>query len=239
MAPSHLSGDSVQIFLVNFSQFAYNTFLKKYVKIKKEMVRKFLRGSSEQLDGIWIEKKLNGFILGGGKEDMEWKVGSTLLYGEYGICQVEDIRKEDFNGQEREYYILRPAGDKKAAIFVPIDSNRLKKYGKEIATSNEILKLIEKMPDECIEWIEDRKARNEKYRTIWESGDRQELIRIIKMIYCRKQELLAVGKRLNSTDETALEKSEKMLYDEFALVLDLKPEEVIPFIHHQIQDVQS
>lgn len=39
-----------------------------------------------------------------------FQVGALIVYGSTGVCRVEDVRKMDPNGENRErlYYILRP-----------------------------------------------------------------------------------------------------------------------------------
>ena len=44
------------------------------------------------------------------------------------------------------------------------------------------------------------------------------------------------GKHLRAADERFFKEAERMLYDEFALVLGMEPEEVLPFILERIQD---
>lgn len=54
------------------------------------------------------------------------------------------------------------------------------------------------------------------------------------MIYNRKVELEKKGKRLTSADSEAMKTAEKLLYNEFALVLDIRPDQVVPFIMEKI-----
>jgi CarD family transcriptional regulator len=54
-----------------------------------------------------------------------------------------------------------------------------------------------------------------------------------------QQELKEKGKKLRVSDERFLKDAEKVLYDEFAHVLDIKREEVLPFIFEQIETVRK
>ncbi|MBQ4312987.1 MAG: CarD family transcriptional regulator, partial [Clostridia bacterium] len=50
-----------------------------------------------------------------------------------------------------------------------------------------------------------------------------------------KKELTQNGKKLRFADEDILSQAEKSLYDEFAVVLDIKREDVLSFICGQIE----
>lgn len=170
---------------------------------------------------------------------MKLEIGSMLVYGSRGVCKVEDIKKERFVSQEREYYLLRPMDDVKSLIYVPVDSDRLEKQVRKVLTPGEIDHLISIMPNEAAPWIEENRARAEFFRSVMESGNREQMVQIIKTLYLRRQELAAVGKRLNVADETVLSRLEKLLYDEFALVLNIRPDEVLPFIQEKLRGEQS
>ena len=43
-----------------------------------------------------------------------------------------------------------------------------------------------------------------------------------------------MGKRLSGFDEAAMREAENMLYTEFALVLDIQPKDVVPFIRREL-----
>lgn len=84
-------------------------------------------------------------------------------------------------------------------------------------------------------WIDNDNARRERYREILQSGDRAQLVGLIKALYCRQQEQQAKGRKLHAADERYLHEAEKILYEEFAHVLRIKRDEVLPFIMEQIQ----
>ena len=105
---------------------------------------------------------------------------------------------------------------------------------KEILSPEEIKELIHSLPDKEPLWSDDDKERAELYREIFEKGERGDIIRVIKTLYDKKTELSEKGKKLRSHDEAVFNRAEKMIYDEFALVLDIKREDVVPFILENI-----
>ena len=83
-------------------------------------------------------------------------------------------------------------------------------------------------------WIEDEKERKVVYKEILERGDRKELVGMIKALHLHEQKQKEKGRKLHMADERFFKTAEKVLYDEFALVLNIQPEQVLPFIMQQI-----
>ena len=104
-----------------------------------------------------------------------------------------------------------------------------------IISADEIYRLISELPDEDPVWIEDDNYRKARYQEIIDKGDRSSIMLIIKTLYRHKIEQENKGRRLHQADEYILRQAEKLLHNEFALVLDIKPEEVAPFIMEQIE----
>ncbi len=164
------------------------------------------------------------------------KINSTILYGSE-VCRVTDIKKMTFGKTTREYFVLSPIYDEKNTIFAPTDSPKVLEKIKQILSSEEIISLIKNMPDKAPLWVDDDKERALLYHNTFEKGERAQIIRMIKTLYERKIELAEKGKKLRSADESAFARAEKMIYDEFALVLDIKREEVVPFILKHIEEI--
>ena len=57
----------------------------------------------------------------------------------------------------------------------------------------------------------------------------------IKFVYFHQQEQQKNGRRLHITDERFMKEAEKMLYEEFAYVLNIRKNQVLPFILNQVQ----
>lgn len=162
------------------------------------------------------------------------KIGATIVYGTQ-ICKITDKKPQTFGKTTREYYVLAPVFDEKNTIYVPCDNEKLIAKMKKILSAEEIYALIRSMPQSESVWIEDGKERTQKYKEIIEKGDREEIIKIIKTLFEHKTEMEAKGRKLHAADEIVLSRAEKMIYEEFALVLDIKKEEVVPFITEQIE----
>ena len=98
----------------------------------------------------------------------------------------------------------------------------------------DVFSLIASMPEKGIIWIDDQRQRNENFKAALKTGECEELIKLIKTIYLEKREKSALGKKLTKTDAEIFKAAEKNLYEEFAVVLNIAPNEVIPYILEHI-----
>jgi CarD family transcriptional regulator len=103
-----------------------------------------------------------------------------------------------------------------------------------VLSPEEIRKLIRTMPGEAAFWIENANERKLRYKEILAEGDRAAIVRMIKALYLQRQKRLASGKKPLASDAEFMRAGEKILYDEFAHVLKIKREQVLPFIIEQI-----
>lgn len=160
---------------------------------------------------------------------------SYVMYGDNGVCLVADQRKEKFAGQWREYYILKPVNNEESTLYVPTDNEKLLSKMREVLTYDQIMDIIHSLPKDDMEWIEDNKEREARYDEIFASGNRRDLLLLVKSLYKHKLQRKAEGKKLWTIDENAMKHAEKLVYEEFATVLNIEPEEVVPFIEEELE----
>ena len=164
---------------------------------------------------------------------MNYQVGDMILYGTQGVCRIAEIAERDFSGNSMLYYILKPVFDERSTLYVPVYGEAADKL-RRILSVPEVYKLIKAMPDEDTIWIENEAVRRKKHKEIISQGDRQELDKLIKTIYLHDKKQKAIGKKLHVADERFMKDAEKILYDEFAYVLNIEPDQVVTFITEEI-----
>ena len=164
-----------------------------------------------------------------------FSVGNIVLYGMQGICEISEITEKKFKSDVIKYYVLVPVFDKSSKIFVPTENKTLTAKMRRILSKQEILDIIEAMPEDEIIWISDDGERKEKYKEILSGGDRTKIIKLIKTLYLHQKHQKQIGKKLHISDERMLKEAEKLLYDEFAFVLDIDRDSVLPFILEKIE----
>jgi CarD family transcriptional regulator len=168
-----------------------------------------------------------------------YKAGDVVLYATYGVCEISEITEKDFNGARFAYYALKPLYYDKCTIFVPVGNEALIAKMRPLLSVEEIYALIKAMPDKDTTWIEDESVRGRNYREIIDGGDRGELARLIKTLYLRQQAQKTKNKNINETDKNFMKDAERILYEEFAHVLKIKREQVLPFIAGRIEAEQK
>lgn len=163
-----------------------------------------------------------------------FNVGDTVLYGSDGVCRIAEICQKEISGFVAEYYLLRPIYRENSSIFVPLKNENLLSKMKHILSADEILDIINSVVDGEIEWIEDEAERKLYYKRLIANGNRREMLYVIKSLYLKQKERIRMGRKLHITDEIFLRDAERLIYDEFALVLNIKPDEVLPFIMERV-----
>ncbi len=159
-----------------------------------------------------------------------FKANDLVLYGAQGVCRIQEIATKTVDGQETQYYSLRPVYAPQSSIFVPVDNEKLTGRMRRMLTKAEIQALIDGLPSMETIWIPGETLRKEKYKAILLGGDRLQLCALIKTLYLHRREQQQKSKKLHINDERYLKEAEKVLYSEFALVLDKKPEEIPGYI---------
>ena len=158
-----------------------------------------------------------------------YQINDYVVFGSNGVCQVLDKRIENFGGgTEREYYVLNPLNSRSSTIYAPADKCDIQM--RKLLKRDKVLSLLEEMPDETPEWISDNQARKATYGQILQNGDQHELLMMIKVLNQRQADLEEQGKKLSAQDTEFKKNAEALINNEFALVLGMEPEQILPMI---------
>jgi CarD family transcriptional regulator len=162
-----------------------------------------------------------------------YKVNDYIVYGATGVCRVENIVKEkDINGDEIDYYVLHSVCENGLTIMAPVSNPNV--LIREIISKDEISALIATMPEQETVWITKYNERNNNFKAALKSGKCEEWVKLIKTIYMAKQGKYGEGKNLAKSDKDIMESAEKKLFEEFAIVLNIPPTEVISYIRERV-----
>ena len=157
-----------------------------------------------------------------------------IIYGSMRVCKIVDIVEEDnpYIGR-KSYYVIQPVySDKNTIIKIPIDSKKI--FMRHLLSKNEIMSIIESIPNLEITKIENDKERSVYYKSVIKNSLCDELTEIIKGISINEQEKLSIGKKLSKTEEDFKKAAEKLIDEEFATVLDIPVQDVQSFILNHI-----
>ena len=163
-----------------------------------------------------------------------FEIGSYVMYRAEGVCKISDIRDESFGaiGGQEKYYILSPLNDDKSTVYVPMGNDALLGMMRPLMSAEEICRMVLELKDERLEWVPDSRARNAAFREVLSRGDRRELIVLLHTIWAQIEE---GGRKPTGSDENAIKRAKKLLYEEFSITTDLASEEAIePLLRGEI-----
>ena len=162
-----------------------------------------------------------------------FKINDYVVYGQNGVCMIEDIEKMMLKDEEQEFYILAPINNKKMTIKIPVNNKTMSI--RELMSKNEVMNLIECISKKETIDIDDFRKKNQEYKLIIRSGDVLEIIKVINSINLEKDEKASIGKRINKTEDDILISAKKQLYQEISIVLGIDINEVEDYIKKCIQ----
>ena len=151
-----------------------------------------------------------------------FKVDDYIMYGRTGVCKVVDITNEKFiNGEERKYYVLSPIHNNNNTIIkIPLDNAKIPM--RKIISKEDVTSLINDMSNMEALWIDDEKKRSNEFKTMLKSGKCEDLIKLIS----NKRH----SKKLNKADKEIIKEAERLVNEEFAIILNISPKEVNSYI---------
>lgn len=157
-------------------------------------------------------------------------IGEYVVCGNKGVCVVENITTLNISGvdKEREYYILKPLYMAGSTVYVPVDSP--KESMRSVFTREEAEKLIAAIPDIPLLTITNDKLSEQMYKECLKTNSCEELVKIIKTIYLRKQKRIEEGRKITAVDAKYFHIAEESLYGELAVALDMSRSDVEGYI---------
>ena len=82
------------------------------------------------------------------------------------------------------------------------------------------------------------KAREVQFKEALHTCNLEELVKIIKTLYLRKQERLESGKKVTVVDEKYFRQAEEKLYEELAFVLGMEKNKVSEYISRHMDEAE-
>lgn len=163
-----------------------------------------------------------------------FKEGDFIIYGSNGVCQVEHIGSMDLQGVpgDKMYYTLVPVYEEKSRLFTPVDNHKV--VMRPVISKKEACELIDHMQEMQVFEIQNEKNRDTVFKEALKTEDCEELVRVIKTIYEKKQERKAQGKKVTAGDERYFKLAEEHLYGELAIALGIEKDKVSSYIEKRI-----
>lgn len=158
-----------------------------------------------------------------------YNIGDYVLY-KRDVCKVKNIKKRE----NVDYYELEPIDDNSLKIEIPVNNKLIK----DLIDKEEIKQLITKISSIDIIECNDKLLESE-YKKLLSTGNKEDLIRIIKTTYLRNKERLDNKKKISDKDNTYFQKAERILYNEFSIVLNMTYDETKEYIINQVEKMEK
>ena len=107
---------------------------------------------------------------------------------------------------------------------------------RSVITKEEAENLIQNIPRIETVWIVNEKAREVQFKEAMQTCDCEELVKIIKTLYLRKQQRLGSGKKVTVVDEKYFRQAEDKLYEELAYALGMEKKQVGTYISQHMEE---
>lgn len=141
------------------------------------------------------------------------KVGEYVVYRK-DVCKIVEIKENYAKG--KDYYRLIPIDDETLHVDIPIEENT---YLRDLISKEEVENIIKEIPNIEVISCEDKQLES-VYKTLLNSNDLKDYVRIIKITYLRNKEREENKKKQSDKDHHYFELAEKYLYNEFSIVLN-------------------
>lgn len=165
---------------------------------------------------------------------MFFQPGEYVIYGCKGVHRIMDrvMLAMDGSASEKEYYVMQPCGKPEGSVYAPVDA--AKTNMRRIMTRPEAEQFLRTAPAIQLLDFHNRKLLEDACKECIRSCDPEELMRVIRTLWVRKQERLRQGKKMTLTDIHYMEQAENILYMELSIVFDVPKDEVPELIHQTL-----
>jgi RNA polymerase-interacting CarD/CdnL/TRCF family regulator len=159
-----------------------------------------------------------------------YKVGDVVVYRR-DVCRVTGFAKSSFNGEK--CYVLVPYYEEGGRVEMTVPVANKGGHLRDLITPEQLQELIEKVPD--VDTLENKPANmRSQYATVMKGDSLENLIMVIKTTYLRSAARQRNHKKSASIDEEYLNKAEKYLYNELAVVLGKSPKDCKAYFNAEV-----
>ncbi len=163
-----------------------------------------------------------------------YKINDIVKYGINGVCRITEITTRELNGKVLEYYVLKPISNKNTILFVPTGNKNLVDKMDKLLSREEVIELIDNMKHCETNWVDNDKQRAAEYSATLSEGTRKEIIEMLYTLHDKKIQLEKENKKMHQADEKIMKDAERLINDEFSIVLGVTHEDVADMIVSRI-----
>jgi CarD family transcriptional regulator len=161
-----------------------------------------------------------------------FNVGDLIMYSTHGICQIDEVCEKTYLDVTKNYYVLHPLNNNRLKISTPVDNDKVMML--EIMDKERAEAILESFKLPGIEWIENNKERNKVYSDIVNSGNREEISKILSTLKRKNQEAIDDKVKFVDQDKVLLTSVQNILFSELAYSLDVSTDSIFELVDKNI-----
>lgn len=165
-----------------------------------------------------------------------YQVGDKVVYGVHGVCNIVDQEERVIDRKKVTYLALEPVGQGGSRYLVPTHNAAAMAKLRHMLSREELESLMDSEVVLADGWIKDENQRKQTYRELIGSGDWARLMQMVRTLYRHRKTQAEAGKKCHLCDENFLRDAEKLLVSEFAIVLNMEPEQAKQYIRNKLKE---
>lgn len=165
-----------------------------------------------------------------------YNIGDKVIDKNGRIFSIESVENKDFGKGPEPYFVLSPSFDYdfNPGYHAYIPQSKADVLLRHILSKDEAIALIDSFPS--LDTYSEVSPRERKiyFTKVIASGDRTDILRVIKTLNLYKEERMRDNKPFSDFDRRLLQSLKKLLDNEFSLALSIPVDEVNSFISNRI-----
>lgn len=154
-------------------------------------------------------------------------IGQKLVYKNSGLCVYEGVQDKILAGRSVSYHVLTPCTKTNSTVLIPCDNPQLTQQMRPMMTQQQARELLDGAAQTPDEWLDKERERTARFRGYLSEYDRSGLVRILRTLTHRRQQVEPLGRRLFAGDEKLLKEVQALLCCEIAESLSLTEDEIL------------
>ncbi len=166
-----------------------------------------------------------------------YQVGQQVVYGVHGVCGIIAVEERQVDRKRISYFVLQPLQQPDTRYYVPAHNENALAKLRPLMDRERLLRLLSSEEMRKEEWIEDENRRKQHYRQMVADLDFEAMIRSIHTLREQKGKLAVAGKKFHLCDDNFLRDIQKLLRQEFSLVLGIPEPELDAYLQTLMKDL--
>lgn len=163
-----------------------------------------------------------------------FQIDQCVMYKSSGVCRIVSFEEKSFDGiNKTQYCKLQPLFSDNSVFYIPQHS--MPDKVRMLHDKEHIESLISRIPQMNALKIDDSRKRKNIFSSVLKSGDCEQIMSLIKLLYEEQSARLSSGKKLNLSDEKTLRDAESLIDQEVSVVMGVEPSGAKAYIKERIQ----